>query len=165
MEYLDLYDKNRKFTGKTIRRTNKKGGVPKGSFITIVIIFIKNSKDEFLFQMTSKNKGSVWATTGGHVKAGQTSKEGIIEEVREELGIDISLEKFELVETVKWDFAFMDVYFLEKDIDIKTLTIQEEEVEYVKWLSVSEIKELIKDGKVRTGNIRSFENIINKKGK
>ena len=162
MEYLDLYDKDRKFTGKTIARTNKKGGIPKGNYITLVIIFIKNDKDEFLFQMTSKNKGSIWATTGGHVKAGQTSVEGIIEEVKEELGLDITNENFKLMETIKWDFAFMDVYYLEKNIDIKDIIVQEEEVEFVKWLSVYEIEKLIEENKVRKGNIGSFRNIVDK---
>ena len=160
MEYLDLYDENRNFTGKAILRENKKDGIPKGNYITLVIIFIKNDKNQFLFQMTSKTKGSIWATTGGHVKAGQTSKEGIIEEVKEELGLDITNENFKLVETVKWDIAFMDVYYLEKNIDINEIVIQEEEVEFVKWLTIDEVKELIKQDKVRKGNVDSFLKII-----
>ena len=160
MEYLDLYDENRNFTGKSIPRENKREGIPKGNYITLVIIFIKNNKDEFLFQMTSKNKGSIWATTGGHVKAGQTSIEGIIEEVKEELGLNIENEDFKLIETVKWEFAFMDVYYLEKNIKLEDVKIQEEEVEFVKWLSIEEINKLIDDNKVRKGNIGPFKNII-----
>ena len=41
--------------------------VPKGFYNIVVIIFIENSKGEFLFQKTSKNKGSIWAVAGGHV--------------------------------------------------------------------------------------------------
>ena len=160
MEYLDLYDENRIFTGKKILRGS--GKPEKGEFINIVIIFIKNDKDKFLIQKTSKEKGSVWATTGGHVKSGQTFKEAIIEEVKEELGIDISEEKFELVYTEKFDFAFMDVYYLEKNINIEDIKLQEEEVEFVKWLSIDQIKDLINKGEFRKGNILAFENLLKK---
>ena len=44
---------------------------------------MENSKGEFLFQMVSKEKGSIWATTGGHVKSGETSLDGIINEIKD----------------------------------------------------------------------------------
>ena len=89
-EYTDLYDENKNLTGeKLFRKKGTKLIVPKGRYSVVVLAFIENSKGEFLFQMTSKRKKNVWATTGGHVKSGQTSKEAIIEEIKEELGIDI----------------------------------------------------------------------------
>jgi len=160
MEYLDLYDENRNFTGNTILRGS--GKPEPGNFINLVIIFIKNDENKFLIQKTSKEKKGIWATTGGHVKSGQTFKEAIIEEVKEELGIDISRENFKLVYTEKFEFAFMDVYYLEKNIDIKDMKIQEEEVEFVKWLSIDEIRKLIENGEFRRGNINAFEYIIKK---
>jgi len=160
MEYLDLYDENRNFTGNKILRGS--GKPEKGNFINLVIIFIKNDEDKFLIQKTSKEKKGIWATTGGHVKSGQAFNEAIIEEVKEELSLDISKENFELIYTEKFDFAFMDVYYLEKNIDIKDIKVQEEEVEFVKWLSVDEIKELIKKDQFRKGNIGAFEKILEK---
>lgn len=161
MEYLDLYDGNGILTGEKVLRV--KGMKPEdGKYIKIVIVFIKNEENKFLIQKTSKEKGSVWATTGGHVKSGQTFKEAIIEEVKEELGLDIGREKFELVYTEKFDFAFMDVYYLEKNINIEDIKVQEEEVEFVKWLSIDEIKELINKGEFRKGNIVAFEMILDK---
>ncbi len=70
LEYLDLYDENKNLTGEKIIRPKGKPQVPKNRYINLVIIFIRNSKGEFLFQKTSKEKGSVWATTGGHVQSG-----------------------------------------------------------------------------------------------
>ena len=160
MEYLDLYDENRKLTGKKILRGSEKP--KKGEYINIVIIFIKNDKDKFLIQKTSKEKGSVWATTGGHVKSGQIFKEAIIEEVKEELGFDIIKEKVQLICTEKFDFAFQDAYYLEKNINIEDIKLQEEEVEFVKWLSVDEIKDLINKGEFRKGNIVAFEKLLEK---
>ena len=159
MEYLDLYDKNRKFTGKKILRGS--GKPEKGEFINLVIIFIKNDEDKFLIQKTSKEKGSIWATTGGHVKSGQTSYEAILAEVDEELGLDISKEDVKMIDSYIFGVAFMDVYYLNKDINISDLKLQVDEVESVEWFTIDRIKELINEGKVRKGNIKAFESILN----
>lgn len=162
-EYTDLYDENKNLTGeKLFREKGTKLIVPKGRYSIVVLAFIENSKGEFLFQMTSKRKKNVWATTGGHVKSGQTSKEAIIEEIKEELGIDINGNEIKLFKTYKYDDAFKDVFYIKKDIDINSLTYQEDEVEYVKYLTKDEILDLINnDGNIRKTNIDAFLDIIN----
>lgn len=162
-EYTDLYDENKNLTGeKLFREKGTKLIVPKGRYSIVVLAFIENSKGEFLFQMTSKRKKNVWATTGGHVKSGQTSKEAIIEEIKEELGIDINADEVKLFKTYKYDDAFKDVFYIKKDIDINSLTYQEDEVEYVKYLTKDEILDLINnDGNIRKTNIDAFLDIIN----
>ena len=162
-EYTDLYDENKNLTGeKLFREKGTKLIVPKGRYSIVVLVFIENSKGEFLFQMTSKRKKNVWATTGGHVKSGQTSKEAIIEEIKEELGIDINEDEVKLFKTYKYDDAFKDVFYIKKDIDINSLTYQEDEVEYVKYLTKDEILDLINnDGNIRKTNIDAFLDIIN----
>jgi len=162
MEYLDLYDENKKLTGKKILRNKNGYNLEKGNYINIVIIFIKNDENKFLIQKTSKEKGSLWATTGGHVKSGQTCDEAIIEEVKEELGIDISKEKVELFKTIKYNIAYQDIYYLEKNINIEDIKLQKEEVEFVKWLSIEEINELIKEDTFRHGNIDAFKSLLEK---
>ena len=162
-EYTDLYDENKNLTGeKLFREKGTKLIVPKGRYSIVVLVFIENSKGEFLFQMTSKRKKNVWATTGGHVKSGQTSKEAITEEIKEELGIDINEDEVKLFKTYKYDDAFKDVFYIKKDIDINSLTYQEDEVEYVKYLTKDEILDLINnDGNIRKTNIDAFLDIIN----
>ena len=164
-EYTDLYDENKNLTGeKLFREKGTKLIVPKGRYSIVVLAFIENSKGEFLFQMTSKRKKNVWATTGGHVKSGQTSKEAIIEEIKEELGIDINEDEVKLFKTYKYDDAFKDVFYIKKDIDINSLTYQEDEVEYVKYLTKDEILDLINNnGNIRKTNIDAFLDIINSK--
>ena len=162
-EYTDLYDENKNLTGeKLFREKGTKLIVPKGRYSIVVLAFIENSKGEFLFQMTSKRKKNVCATTGGHVKSGQTSKEAIIEEIKEELGIDINEDEVKLFKTYKYDDAFKDVFYIKKDIDINSLTYQEDEVEYVKYLTKDEILDLINNnGNIRKTNIDAFLDIIN----
>lgn len=158
MEYLDLYDENRNLTGLKILRGKEKA--KKGYYVNIVIVFIENSEGKFLIQKTSKEKGSIWATTGGLVKSGSTPDKTIIEEIKEELGLDLDINELKLIKTDKREYAFQDVYYIKKNIDIDNLKLQKSEVEYVKWLSIDEIYQLIKNKEFREGNIVSFEYLI-----
>ena len=159
MEYLDLYDENQNLIGEKILR-NKDMKPKIGKYIKIVIVFIKNDEDKFLIQKTSKQKGSVWATTGGLVSSGYTSDETIVKEIGEELGLIVDFNELKHICTEKREFSFQDVYYLEKNINIEDIKIQEEEVEFVKWLSIDEIKELIKNNEFRKGNIEAFETLL-----
>ena len=87
MEYLNLYDKE----GNLTKEKGIRGEIT-NKLVGIVLIFIENSKGEFLIQKTSPSRENVYATTGGHVSYGSTFEETVINEVKEELGIDI-LEK------------------------------------------------------------------------
>lgn len=161
-EYTDLYDENKKLTGeKLFREKGTKLKVPGNRYIVVVLAFIENSNGEFLFQMTSKRKNNVWATTGGHVKSGQTSMEAIMEEINEELGIEIDSSEITLFKTYKYEDAFKDVFYIKKDIDVNKLKLQLDEVEYVKYLSKDEIIELINNnGNIRKTNIDAFLDLI-----
>lgn len=161
-EYTDLYDENKKLTGeKLFREKGTKLVVPDGKYTIVVLAFIENSNGDFLFQMTSKRKKNVWATTGGHVKSGQTSKEAILEEIKEELGIAIDEREINFFKTYKYENAFKDVFYIKKDFNIEELTIQEDEVEYVKYLTKEEILNLINNnGNIRKTNIDAFLDII-----
>ena len=156
MEYLNLYDKN----GNVLKEKGIRGQ-KNDNLVGIVIIFIENSLGQFLIQKTSSVKGNVFATTGGHVTYGSTFKETIINEVNEELGIDISKEKIIEVNTYIGEKCLQKVYYLKKDIDIKDIIIQKEEVEYVEWLSKEEINELILNDKFRKSNIEPYKYIVN----
>ena len=160
MEYLELLDENKNLTGKIIERGTK---FVEGYYVNIVIVFIENSEGQFLIQKTSKEKGSIWATTGGHVKAGSLPIVAIKEEINEELGIDIEINELKHIYIDKRNRVFIDVYYLKKDIDINDLTLQEEEVEFVKWLSVDEINNLINNNEFREGNIKSLKYLIENK--
>ena len=114
MEKRDLYDKYKNLTGKTIY---KNFPIPKGYYILVVLIFIQNSEEKFLIQKRSKLKNGKFATTGGHPKAGETSIEGAITEVKEEIGLDISKQDMKLFFSGKSDTAkvFCDDYYIKKN--------------------------------------------------
>lgn len=157
MEYLNLYDKEGNLT-------NEKGirGETTNKLIGIVLIFIENSKGEFLIQKTSPSRDSVYATTGGHVSYGSTFEETAINEVKEELGIDITNDNIILMNTYIRERVIQKIFYLKKDISINDITIQEDEVETIEWLSKEKINELIENNEFRASNIEPYKFVIEK---
>ena len=142
MEKRDLYDKNRKLTGETIFKGEP---IPKDKYIIVILVTIQNSKGEFLVQKRSKQKDGKYAFTGGHVKTGETSIQGMMAEIEEEIGLTVKPEELELIFSGREDKAqvFFDLYYMKKDLNISDLVLQEEEVESVQWSTIEEINKLI----------------------
>lgn len=148
MEMFDIYTENREKTGRTIERGNK---FDKGDYRVVVHACILNSKGEMLIQQRQPFK-SGWAnmwdiTAGGSVVAGETSKQAVQRELMEELGIDIDFSDIRPQLTINFEEGFDDIYIIQSDdIDINTLTLQYEEVQCVKWVSMREIEEMLHNG-------------------
>ena len=157
MEKRDLYDENKILTGETIYKDQV---VPKGRYYITVVIFIQNSKNEFLIQKRVEKKDGKWATTGGHPVSGETSKQGIITEIREELGINVIENNITLFETIKTEDDFIDMYYLKEDINIDEIKIQEDEVEDVKWASKEEIINMIENEQFSESHSEFFEDCL-----
>ena len=160
MEKRDLYDANRIFTGETILKGEK---IPEGKYIVVVLIFIQNSEGKFLIQKRSKNKNGKYATTGGHPKAGESSVQGIITEVEEEIGLKLNADDLKLYFSGKSEEerVFWDDYYVKMDIqNIKQLKLQEDEVASIEWLSESEIVNLMKQDKFFINHYEEFEILL-----
>ncbi len=142
MEKRDLYDKDRNLTGETIFKGET---IPEGKYIIVILVTIQNSKGKFLVQKRSKQKDGKYAFTGGHVKTGETSIEGMMAEIKEEIGLTVKPEELELIFSGREDKAqvFFDLYYMKKDLNISDLVLQEEEVESVQWNTIEEIEKLI----------------------
>lgn len=161
-EFLAVYSENDELLPEKIDRQTRMS-ITNDKYFRIVIVFIENSKGEFLIQKVSPQKGDCFATTGGHVQYGVSSLDTIVSEVEEELGVTIPKEEFKLVATNQRWPIFQDVYYLKKDLDINALTLQESEVEYVEWMSVEKIEQLIKEECLRKSNINGFRQLFGKK--
>lgn len=159
MEKRDLYDEKRNLTGETIYKGEP---VPDGKYIIVVLIFIQNSDGKIMIQKRSKQKGSTYAATGGHPKTGETSRDGIITEVKEELGLDISNENLIVYYSGMWEqeHVFCDCYYLKKDIDLNDINLQKDEVDSVYWFSIDEVNSLIDEGKFFPNNIFEFGELV-----
>ena len=152
-ELRDLYDINSNKTGKTYHKGEI---IPEGYYPMVVMVVIRNSKGEFLMQKRVETKGGDWGVTGGHPKSGETPLEGIITEVREELGLDFSKEKF-----IEYDSGCdgkdcYKMYFVTKDIDINDILIQEEELSEVKWFTMEELQHMVDIKELNDDQISCF---------
>jgi isopentenyldiphosphate isomerase len=144
MEYRDLYDENRTPLFKTI----KKGEKPTvGMYYVSVAIAIENDDGTFLLQKRAENKGGLWATTSGHPKSGETSLEGIVTEIKEEMGLSIPKDKIKLFKTVKTNDDFVDFYYIKLHILKEKIHLQKEEVSDYMFATKDEILKLIEHNK------------------
>lgn len=142
MEKRDLYDENKQKTGEVIEKGQP---IPNGRYYITVVVWMQNSEGKFLIQRTVPEKYHMWATTGGHPKSGENSLEGIVTEIKEELGLNVNPDELKLFKTIKTEDDFVDLYYLKHDFNIEEITVQKEEVEDVKWASIEEIESLIKE--------------------
>lgn len=161
-EYLDVYDDNGNVTGKVIIRGDKNAKLLENEHISVAVIFIQNDKNEFLIQKTSKEKGGYFSSTGGHVNMGENPLDAIKREVKEEIGVDISNDEIKEYGFITYDMPLRYLFYLRKNIDIKEVALQKEEVEYVEFMNVSNIKKLIKSGEMLESHGIMFEKILSK---
>lgn len=143
MELLDVFDNNGVRTGKVVVRGNKSVVLGDNEHIAVGVIFIENSEGKFLMQKTSKEKGGEYSSTGGHIVSGEDAIVSIRREVLEELGIDVSNDNIVELGFMLYDAPLRYLFYLKKDINLEDVVVQTEEVEFVKYMSVSEINELI----------------------
>ena len=157
-ELRDLYDINSNKTDKTYRKGDL---IPEGYYPMVVMVVIRNSNGEFLMQKRVESKGGDWGVTGGHPKSGETPIEGIITEVKEELGLDFSKEHF-----IEYDSGCdgkdcYKMYFVTKDININDITIQQEELSEVRWFTMDELKGMVNSGELNEDQIACFNKVCN----
>ena len=158
MELLDLVDINGNSLGKTVERGNCE--IKEGEYIVITVVYLK-SNDKYLLQLTSKEKGNVYAVTGGHVPHGLTSREQTVVECKEELGLDLDIDRLEYLGVVYRKQAMFTVYLYEDDNLInEKITLQEEEVADAFWLTKEEIDSLIEKDLVRESTCKSYNKFI-----
>jgi len=156
-EERNLYNNELELTGKTYFKGEP---IPDGFYPMVVMIAIQNSNGKFLMQKRVSSKGGDWGVTGGHPKRGETPEEGIITEVREELGIDISNQ--EIIEFDRGcdgkDCYIM--YYTKMDLDINKLNIQLDELSDVKWFSIKELESMVETGELNQDQVEFFTKCV-----
>lgn len=144
MELVDVLNKQKEFTGETVDKHN----VPEDFYRLSVHIWIINDNNELLLQQrlsTAHKFPNLWSNTGGAVQTGETSIEGAIRELKEELGIGVTKDELEFIASYKRIKDYADVWLLKKNIKIDDVIIAEDEVQDVKWSSIEEFEEMLKN--------------------
>ena len=147
MELWDVYDVDRKKTGRTMVRGE---AFADGDYHLVVHVCIFSSKGEMLIQQRQPFKEgwpNMWdITVGGSATMGDSSQDAAEREVFEEIGLKLNLQQVRPHLTINFEKGFDDVYLVEKDVDIDTLVLQESEVQRVKWATIEEIFALLDSG-------------------
>ena len=114
---------------------------------------VRRSDGKFLITqrvMTKEWAPGWWEIPGGAVKAGESSLEAVIREVREETGLDVSGKKggyqFSYHRENKGQNYIVDIYRFDMDAGEEDLRLQKEETMGGKFASLEEIKEIAAKG-------------------
>lgn len=140
-EYWDIYDKNRKKTGKIVER-----GVYEfepGEYHIVVTGIILNSKNEILITKRAEHKkfGLMWECNGGSVLAGETSLQGVIRELKEEVGLEFKKREAIFLKEVKGGKKypdFKDLWLFRRDVKKEEITFPDGEAIDYKWVTIDE---------------------------
>ena len=147
MELWDIYNINREKTGRTMVRGQR---MKEGDYRIMVHACIFNSQGQMLIQQRQSSKKDwpgMWDVSAcGSAVSGDTSGQAAARELEEELGIKLPFENTPPHLTVNFHGIFDDIYLIEKDVDISSLSLQYDEVKDVKWADIDEIFKLIDDG-------------------
>ena len=151
LEMWDIYDINRKKTGRLAERDVYE--FKEGEFHIVVQAIIMNSRNELLISKRAANKGfaHMWEFNGGSVLAGETSLEGIIREVKEELGIEFTKKEaifFKEILGYKISPNFKDMWLFRKDIDIKDIVFTDRETIEAKWVNIDEFMKMFENKEI-----------------
>lgn len=160
MEFWDIVDKDGNPTGKKIKRG--KITLRRGEYHPVVHIWIFYN-NKFLIQKRSSDKQPMageWAATSGAVVSGESSKDAAKRELKEELSVNADSDELSFVARMPRKNSVLDIYSLHKNVDIDDLTLQSDEVECVKWVSVEQLKSMIKNGDFHNYGFEYFNHIF-----
>jgi len=153
MEYWDIYDKNKKKTGRTMKRND--WCLKDDEYHLTVIGAVMRPDGRYLITRRKMDKAWApgwWEVSGGGVRAGETSREAIRREIMEETGLDVQNARGGFIFTYhrenpgEGDNYFVDVYRFEMDFDEKDIRLQTSETTDFRIASPEEIAELGKQG-------------------
>lgn len=150
-ELWDIYDINKNKTGRTAERGVYK--LKEGEYHLIVNAIIINSKKEILISQRAEHKthGLMWECSGGSVLAGESSLEGMLRELKEELGLVFTKEEAIELKELRRDNVppdFKTLWLFGKDIDIKDVKFTDNEAIDAKWVSIDEFENMYKNKEI-----------------
>ncbi len=152
MEYLDIYDENGEYLGKEDRNIVHRDAL----WHNTVHCWLYDKDGNIYFQIR-KEEQKLYTTASGHVKAGETIKEGFGREVEEEIGVKVDYNKAEFVNIYKFimdkekkdgsifkDRAFSNVYVCIFNGEYSEFNFDDSEVSGLVKVNAKQTLELLK---------------------
>lgn len=160
MEILDVYDQNKKKTGKTIERTYPIN-IGHNEFYLCVRCWIITQDNKVLIIQRNANKihGEKWENIGGCAKKGENSREAIKREVNEEIGLNIDEREFKILKEEQGENFFKDIYYSKLKLNINDISICEDEVMNFKIVSIDELKLLVDKNEFSAWSVSSLKQL------
>lgn len=124
-EMIDVYTREREFTGLTIPREG--AFLKEGQYMLYVLYLIEAPDGRFLITQRSPEKhwgAGWWEIGGGGVRAGETPRDALTREVAEETGLDVSdldlspAYSYENVDLARGDNYLVDIYRIHLDFSL-----------------------------------------------
>lgn len=162
-EKWDIFDENGNLTGKTTVRG--KNFLRNGEYHLVVHIWIVSRDGRFLIQRRSDEKKLMpgeWAATGGAAISGEDSFTAANRELFEELGIESDETTLIKAMRMKKRNSLLDVWMIKSDISTDKLVLQQSEVAEAKWVTFSELKEMIDEGRFHNYGQDYFTKVFEK---
>lgn len=155
-EMIDEYN----YRGEKIGVVDKDIAHKKGLWHKSVHVWILNDKNQILLQYRCAEKKlypNTWdCSFAGHISAGESSIQAAQREGKEEIGIDVDLDKLNFIltnrECIKYEDInsneFVDIFVLRQNLNLEEIKFQKEEVSDAKYVSLNEFFNLIDNGKL-----------------
>ena len=147
MEWNDIYDENRRPTGRLHKR-----GTPwkPGEYGLVVCVWVYDGRGHILLTRRAKGKSfaGTWENSGGAAKAGETSRQAITRELFEETGIRAEESEFELIDSDTDRNTFYDFYCLKRTVPLHEIVLLPGETDGVQWVSFGKLRWMIRTGKI-----------------
>ena len=151
MELIDIYDS---FGQKVIGTEEKYEAHRKGSIHKAVCVWIVNSQNEVLLQKRAANvmfPNMLDISYSGHIQRGESTLDAVFREGKEELGIEVEVEKLKYLFSCRVYGTFDeyleneidDVFVYQADIPVESFSFCDNEVQGVEYVSLEKLKTMM----------------------
>ena len=153
MELWDIYDKDKKPTGRTMKRND--WCLKEGEYHLSVLGVIQRQDGKYLITKRAADKAWApgwWEVSGGAAIAGETSEEAVKREILEETGLDVPnaeggfLFSYHRENPGEGDNYFVDVYKYHMDFTEEDIKLQTEETNAFQIADAAQLSEYDKQG-------------------
>ena len=153
MELWDIYDADKKPTGRTMKRND--WCLKDGEYHLTVLGVVARPDQTFLITKRVMKKAwapGCWEVPGGGVRAGESAEDAVKREILEETGVDVSnadggyVFSYKRVNPEEKNNYFVDIFRYTMDIPDSAVHTQEREVMEYAFATLEQIQEYGKQG-------------------
>jgi len=151
-ELLDLFDRNGRLVGQTVRHPGEKPQTPAGCYWRVCDVWFVRPNGDILSQRRAMDKQpwpGMWSNSaGGSIRSGETPEQGCIRETQEELGVTPDPDRGCLAFEFLTENAIHDVWVFWMDVSPEKLVLQKEEVMDAGYFPPGELRRMMRSGEM-----------------